>query len=134
MRLLFNSGRFRRHRCCAVNRYVIFICSPVDVGNIRLVVITKRDSWLAPFDKQPRTGHRMAVCLMATCPSRSVLTLPWASLWLPKKKYRDAPARCPVPEGQMRYTYQHARVELWLHLHCRCLVCVGRGSWHHAEG
>ena len=34
-------------------------CSPVDVGNIMLVVFTERDGWLAPLDKRPRTKRRI---------------------------------------------------------------------------
>ena len=51
-----------------------------------------------------------------------------ASLRLPKRQHKDAPARCPALEGQERYIYQHARVELWLRWHCHYLVCVERGS------
>ena len=47
------------------------------------------------------------------------------------KEYRGASSRCFVPEGQERYIYQHARVELWLRWHCYYLVCVGCGSRCH---
>ena len=56
--LLFNPGRFRRHKHCDVNRYVILIRSPVDVGNIRLVLFSDQDSWLAPGDKRQKKGRR----------------------------------------------------------------------------
>ena len=55
---LFNSKGFRRHKCCGVNRYVIFVLSAMDVGRIRLVLLTEGNSWFAPLDKRPRTGHR----------------------------------------------------------------------------
>ena len=44
-----------------MNRYVIFIRSSVDVGDIRLVLFTEQDSWLAPFDKRSKTGRRAVV-------------------------------------------------------------------------
>ena len=68
MRLSLNSGRFRRPECCAVNRYLIFICSPVNVDTIRLVFFTERGSWSAPLDKWPRTGHQTHSWLRTKCP------------------------------------------------------------------
>ena len=50
VRLLFNSGRFRRHKRCAVNKCVMFIRSTADVGDIRLVLFTERDSRLEPLE------------------------------------------------------------------------------------
>ena len=70
----------------------------------------------------------LAAGIMVTCPSLFVSTLPWALLRLPKTQNTDPAARCPVSEGQERYTYQHARVELWLRWHSYCFVCVVRGS------
>ena len=49
---MFNSERFQCHKHCTVNRYVISIHFSLDVCNIRLVLFSKRDSWLAPLDKR----------------------------------------------------------------------------------
>ena len=88
----------------------------MDVGVIKLVLFTKRVLRLKNGQGRDagrmvgsgRNGHMPFFISVDAAVSVTSVS---------EKQYRDAPARCPAPEGQERYTYEHARAKLRLCWH-----------------
>ena len=79
---------------CSPSEIVIFLCSTNGQGRGARRIAGNGPNSHVPF----------SMCVDAAVGVTSVA----------ENQSRDAPARCPVPEDLEHYTYQHARVALWL--------------------